>query len=81
MPFNIMRLSETYLNFSTTSNDDDLEISGDNLIRSDHLSNHKRGGVCIHYTNFAFASSQYSISTRIHQFRIKYWWQNLQKTH
>ena len=52
MPFNIICLSETYLNFSTTSNDDDFEISGDNLIRSDHPSNNKRGGVCIYYKNF-----------------------------
>ena len=29
-----------------------LEISGYNLIRPDHPSNNKRGGVCIYYKNF-----------------------------
>ena len=42
-------LSETYLDSSTTSDDDNLAISGYNLIRSDHPSNNKRGGVCINY--------------------------------
>ena len=42
-------LSETYLDSSTTSDDDNLAISGYNLIRSDHPSNNKRGGVCIYY--------------------------------
>ena len=44
--------SETYLDSSTTSDDDNLTISGYNLIRSDHPSNNKRGGVCICYKNF-----------------------------
>ena len=54
--FDIICLSEIYLDSSTTSDDDDddddLAISGYNLIRSDHPSNHKRGGVCIYYKNF-----------------------------
>ena len=50
--FDIICLSETYLDSSTTSDDDDLAISGYNLIRSDHPSNNKRGGVCIYYKNF-----------------------------
>ena len=48
----IISLSETYLDSSTTSDDDNLAISGFNLIRSDHPSNNKRGGVCIYYKNF-----------------------------
>ena len=43
---------ETYLDSSTTSDDDNLAISGYNLICSDHPSNSKRGGVCIYYKNF-----------------------------
>ena len=50
--FDIIYLSETYLDSSTTSDDDNLAISGYNLIRSDHPSNNKRGGVCIYYKNF-----------------------------
>ena len=50
--FDIICLSETYLDSSTTSDDDNLAISGYNLIRSDHPSNNKRYGVCIYYKNF-----------------------------
>ena len=50
--FDIICLSETYFNSSTTSDDDNLEIPGYNLIRSDHPSDNKRGGVCISYKNF-----------------------------
>ena len=50
--FDIMCLSETYLDSSTTSDDDDLATSGYNSIRSDHPSNNKQGGVCICYKNF-----------------------------
>ena len=31
------------------SDNDNLEIPGYNLVRSDHPSNNKRGGVCIYY--------------------------------
>ena len=50
--FKIICLSEIYLDSSTTSDDDNLAISGYNLIRSDHPSNNKRSGVCIYYKNF-----------------------------
>ena len=50
--FDIICLSEAYLDFSTTSDDDNLAISGYNFIRSDHPSNNKRVGVCIYYQNF-----------------------------
>ena len=49
--FDIICLSETYLDSSTTSDDDNLAISGYNLIHSDYPSN-KRGGACIYYKNF-----------------------------
>ena len=48
--FDIIRLSETYLDSSV--GDVSLEISGYYLIRSDHPSNKKRGGICIYYKNF-----------------------------
>ena len=45
--FDRICLSETYLDFSI--DDETLEISGYYLIRSDHPSNKKRGGICIYY--------------------------------
>ena len=42
--FDIIYLSETYLN---SSNSPDDETSGYNLVHSDHPLNSKRGGVCI----------------------------------
>ena len=47
--FDIICLSETYLDYNT--DDENLEISGYFLIRSDHPSNIKRGGICIYYKN------------------------------
>ena len=45
-------MSETYLNSSITEDDDSLQISGYDLIRTDHPSNNKRGGVVIYLKNF-----------------------------
>ena len=39
---------ETYLESTIQSDYDSLEISGYNLVRSDHPSNNKRGEVCIY---------------------------------
>ena len=47
--FNIICLSETFLNSSLDSKDDRLKIEGYNLIRSDHPSASKKGGVCVYY--------------------------------
>ena len=47
--FDIICLSETYLNSETLSNNENLNILGYNLIRADHLSNTKLGGVCIYF--------------------------------
>ena len=45
-------ISETYLNSSITEDDNCLQIHGYDLIRSDHPSNNKTGGVAIYYKNF-----------------------------
>ena len=45
--FDIICLSETYLDSSI--DDESLEISGYYLIRSDHPSNKKCGGICINF--------------------------------
>ena len=48
--FHIICLSETYLDSSV--DDESLKISGYYLIRSDHPSNKKPGGICIYHKNF-----------------------------
>ena len=47
--FDIICISETYLNSDTSDDDENLKIAGYSLIRADHPSNIKRGGVCIYY--------------------------------
>ena len=50
--FDIICLSETYLDSIVFLDDENLVISGYNLIRSDHPSNTKRGGACLYYKNY-----------------------------
>ena len=45
----IFCLSETFLNSSYSNNDTRLHLHGYSLIRADHPSDLKRGGVCIYY--------------------------------
>ena len=47
--FDIICLSETYLNTETPPKDANLEIPGYNMFRSDHPPNYKKGGVCVYY--------------------------------
>ena len=47
--FDIICLSETYLDSSTRHDDENLEIPGYDIARADHPTNTKRGGVCIYY--------------------------------
>ena len=47
--FDIIYLSEIYLNSSNSPTDETLEISEYNLVRSEHPLNSKRGGVCMYY--------------------------------
>ena len=49
--FDVVCLSETYLNASIPNDDVSLDVPGYNLFRADHPSNTKRGGVCIYYRN------------------------------
>ena len=46
--FEVICISETYLDSDTSDDDDNLKIAGYNLIRADHPANTKRGGVCIY---------------------------------
>ena len=45
----VVCLSETFLNSSIQSDDNRIKIDGYNLIRSNHPSDSKKGGVCIYY--------------------------------
>ena len=47
--FDVICISETYLDSDTSDDDNNLKIVGYNLIRAYHPSNTKRGGVCIYY--------------------------------
>ena len=47
--FGIICLSEMYLNSDISSDNENLDIPGYRLIRSDHPSNDKQGGVCIYF--------------------------------
>ena len=47
--FDIICLSETYLDSTTPNDDDKLQIPRYTLIRSEHPSNTKLGRVCIYY--------------------------------
>ena len=49
--FDITCPSETYHNFEISSDEDNLEIPGYNIIRNDHPCNTKRGDVCVYYKN------------------------------
>ena len=44
-------LSETYLDSSNLSDGDNFDLSGYNIVRADHSSNAKKGGVCIYFKN------------------------------
>ena len=47
--FDLICVSETFLDTDYSSDDARLNIEGYTMIRSDHPSNTKRGGVCIYY--------------------------------
>ena len=47
--FDIICLSEKYLDSSTQPDDDNLEIEGYDIARADKPINTKQGGVCIYY--------------------------------
>ena len=47
----IICLSETYLDSSISSDNENLELPVYNLVRADNRTNTKKGGVCIYYHN------------------------------
>ena len=51
--FDVICISETFLNSDAAFHDDNLKIEAYNIVRSDHPSNSRRGGVCIYYQSLA----------------------------
>lgn len=47
--FDVICISETFLESCTVLGDQNLEMKGHNLVRLDHPSNSKYGEVCIYY--------------------------------
>ena len=47
--FDVVCLSETYLDSSNLSDDDSFNLPSYNIVRADHPSNTKEGGVCIYF--------------------------------
>ena len=47
--FDIICLSDTFLNSCLQSDDESLVLNGDKLIRADNPGDIKRGGVCIYF--------------------------------
>ena len=50
--FDIIFLSETFLNSSYEIDSHVLNIPNYTLVRADHPSDSKRGGVCVYYKSF-----------------------------
>ena len=49
--FDVVCLSETYLDSSDLSDNDNFNLLGCNVVKADHPSNAKRGGVCLYFKN------------------------------
>ena len=47
--FNVVCISETYLDSTTRLDDENLAVTGYTLLRVDQTCNSKRGGVCVYY--------------------------------
>ena len=50
--FDVVCISETYLDSTTALDDKNPETAGYNLLRADRPSNTKKGGVCIYYKSW-----------------------------
>ena len=47
--YDILSISETYLDSSVSVDDTTLSLSGYNFVQSDHSNSVKGGGICLHY--------------------------------
>ena len=71
--FDIICISETFLNSETAPNDSNLEIPNYNMYWAGHLSNCKRGCVCIPHSNTLFRGTKYFKSKWMHQLWGQHW--------
>ena len=68
--FDVVCLSETFLD-STYSNDDPrLQLSGYSLVRADHPMDTKREGVCIYYKEFNSLICKPKLKLHLHLYRF-----------
>ena len=67
--FDIICLSETYLDSTVPLDDDNMVISGYNLICSDHPSNTRQGGFCLYlplrFLNISYLKECLTLSLRL----------------
>ena len=61
--YDLICISETFLNSYDLSTDQSLKLKGYELIRADHPSNTKRGGVCIYYKDHLPLKIRNDVST------------------
>ena len=60
--FDIVCLSETFLDSSIPNDENRINIAGYSLLRADHPSNTKKGGVCLYYKDFLLLIRKYDIT-------------------
>ena len=60
--FDIVCLSETFLDSSIPNDENRINIAGYSLLRADHPSNTKKGGVCVYYKDFLPLIRKYDIT-------------------
>ena len=60
--FDIVCLSETFLNSSIPNDENRINIAGYSLLRADHPSNTKKGGVCVYYKDFLLLIRKYDVT-------------------
>ena len=60
--FDIICLSETFLNSTIDISDTRININGNSLLRADHLSNTKRCGVCMYFKSYLLVIKRTELS-------------------
>ena len=60
--FDIICLSETFLNTDIPSDDPSLKIEGYEFLRCDHPLNTRKGGVCIYYKDYLSLKQRVELS-------------------
>ena len=68
-------ISETFFDSSVQEGKKNIQLDGYNLLRTNHLSNSKRGGVCIFYIETLGVRI-----VRLLSFRMHYLWVSIQNS-